>query len=106
MPHLSSSLLRLPGASRRGRAIRSNLFYRFAVKKDFRSYPWRPTGFCASLTVPGPIDAMGCQKAIAQDITVKHGDNTLSLKENHSETYAEARELFENISALSCFFPT
>jgi hypothetical protein len=28
-------------ASQKNRAIRSNLFYRFAVKKDFRSYPLR-----------------------------------------------------------------
>jgi hypothetical protein len=27
--------------SAKNRAIRSNLFYRFAVKKDFRSYPLR-----------------------------------------------------------------
>jgi hypothetical protein len=29
------------GASRQNRAIRCNLFYRSAVKKDFRFYPWR-----------------------------------------------------------------
>jgi hypothetical protein len=28
-------------APQKNRAIRSNLFYRFAVKKDFHSYPWR-----------------------------------------------------------------
>jgi hypothetical protein len=26
---------------RKNRAFRSNLFYRFAVKKDFRCNPWR-----------------------------------------------------------------
>jgi predicted transposase YbfD/YdcC len=43
------------------------------------------------------IDAMGCQKTIAQSIVAKHGGYALALKENHPEAYAEARELFEAI---------
>jgi predicted transposase YbfD/YdcC len=41
------------------------------------------------------IDAMGCQKQIAKDITTKKGDYVLSLKENHPEVYAEVRDLFD-----------
>jgi predicted transposase YbfD/YdcC len=52
------------------------------------------------------IDAMGCQKAIAQDIVAKQGGYTLALKENHREVYAEAQELFEGIDEPSCSFPT
>jgi hypothetical protein len=33
-----------PAAGAKNRAFRSNLFYRFAVKKDFRFNPLRPTG--------------------------------------------------------------
>lgn len=40
------------------------------------------------------IDAMGCQKKIAADITQGKGDYVLSLKENHPETYAEVKGLF------------
>ena len=40
------------------------------------------------------IDAMGCQKQIASDITQGKGDYVLALKENHPEVYAEAKELF------------
>jgi hypothetical protein len=36
------------------------------------------------------IDAMGCQKTIAQDIVAKQEGYTLALKENHHEVYAEA----------------
>jgi predicted transposase YbfD/YdcC len=51
------------------------------------------------------IDAMGCQKAIAQDIVAKQGGYTLALKENHPEVYAEAQELFECTGEPSCSFP-
>jgi hypothetical protein len=52
------------------------------------------------------IDAMGCQKTIAQAVTAQHGDYTLALKENHPEVYAEAQELFAGINEPSCSFPT
>jgi hypothetical protein len=38
---LQKNLGAFPARSAGNRAIRSNLFYRFAVKKDFRYYPWR-----------------------------------------------------------------
>jgi len=40
------------------------------------------------------IDAMGCQKHIARDITLGKGDYVLALKENHPEVYAEVAALF------------
>jgi len=40
------------------------------------------------------IDAMGCQTAIAQQITERGGDDVLALKENQAEVYHEARHLF------------
>ena len=51
----------------------------------------------AALDITGcvvTIDAMGCQKQIAADITKGEGDYVLSLKENHPEVYAEAAALF------------
>jgi predicted transposase YbfD/YdcC len=51
------------------------------------------------------IDAMGCQKAIAQAIVAKRGGYTLALKENHPEIYEEARKLFEDIDEPGCSFP-
>jgi predicted transposase YbfD/YdcC len=50
------------------------------------------------------VDAMGCQKAAARDITAEHGGYTPALKENHPEGYAEARELIEGIDDPSCSF--
>jgi hypothetical protein len=47
------------------------------------------------------IDAMGCQKAIAQTIVAKNGGYTLALKENHPEVYGEARELFASIPGFN-----
>jgi predicted transposase YbfD/YdcC len=41
------------------------------------------------------IDAMGCQKKIAQHIVDKKGGYVLALKENQPEVCQEARELFE-----------
>jgi predicted transposase YbfD/YdcC len=40
------------------------------------------------------IDAMGCQKEIAQQIDVCGGDYVLSLKENHETLYKDVRKLF------------
>jgi predicted transposase YbfD/YdcC len=40
------------------------------------------------------IDAMGCQKQIAADITRGKGDYVLALKENHPEVYSEVAALF------------
>jgi predicted transposase YbfD/YdcC len=51
------------------------------------------------------IDAMGCQKTIAQAVAAQQGDYTLALKENHPEVYAEAQELFAGINEPSCSFP-
>ena len=51
----------------------------------------------AALDVAGcivTIDAMGCQKRIAEDIIQGNGDYVLSLKENHPEVYGEVTELF------------
>ena len=51
----------------------------------------------AALDVKGciiTIDAMGCQKQIAADITKGKGDYVLALKENHPETHAEVVSLF------------
>ena len=51
----------------------------------------------AALDITGcviTIDAMGCRKQTAGDITRKKGGYVLALKENHPETYAEAAALF------------
>ncbi len=40
------------------------------------------------------IDAMGCQKAIAQQIIEQHGDYVLALKENHPHLYEDVESLF------------
>jgi predicted transposase YbfD/YdcC len=51
----------------------------------------------AALDVAGcvvTIDAMGCQKHIAGDITRGKGDYVLALKENHPEVYGEVTALF------------
>jgi predicted transposase YbfD/YdcC len=42
-----------------------------------------------------PIDAMGCQKKIAQHIVDKKGGSVLALKENQPVICEEARELFK-----------
>jgi hypothetical protein len=51
----SEDFWRLPTCGR-DRAIRSNLFYRFAVKKDFRCYPGRmgEQQFCEAKLRPAP----------------------------------------------------
>lgn len=40
------------------------------------------------------IDAMGCQKEIAQQIIDQEADYVLALKENHPGTYADVQSLF------------
>jgi predicted transposase YbfD/YdcC len=40
-------------------------------------------------------DAMGCQKAIAQQIVTQKGDYVLALKNNHKRLYEEVRALLE-----------
>jgi predicted transposase YbfD/YdcC len=40
------------------------------------------------------IDAMGCQKEIAQQIIGQEADYVLALKENHPGTYADVQSLF------------
>lgn len=47
------------------------------------------------------IDAMGCQKKIAQKILDKGGDYVLSLKMNHKSFYDDAKKLFEDSEKLS-----
>lgn len=44
------------------------------------------------------IDAMGCQKEIAGQITEKKGDYVFCLKENHPNLHEEAVKFFENPS--------
>ena len=43
------------------------------------------------------IDAMGCQKAIAQQIVDQGGDYVLALKRNQGTLYAEVKQLFESV---------
>ena len=40
------------------------------------------------------IDAMGCQKAIAQEILQREADYVLALKENQGRLYEDVRDLF------------
>lgn len=51
------------------------------------------------------IDAMGCQKAIAQKIREKRGDYVLSLKGNQSTLYDDIKLLFKDGAALQLFEP-
>ena len=51
----------------------------------------------AMLDLSGAIvttDAMGCQKAIAKQVTEQGGDYVLALKDNHPLLHAEVRRLF------------
>lgn len=43
------------------------------------------------------IDAMGCQKEIAEKITEKKGDYVLAVKENQPTLYAEVKGFFDNL---------
>lgn len=45
------------------------------------------------------IDAMGCQKKIAQTITEQGADYVLALKDNHPTLHGEVQLLFEDIKA-------
>lgn len=54
-------------------------------------------------------DAMGCQKAIARQITARGGDYVLALKDNHPLLHDEVRRLFawgeaEGAKDLACSF--
>jgi predicted transposase YbfD/YdcC len=45
------------------------------------------------------IDALGCQKEIAQAILDQEADYVLALKENHGRLYEDVVELFEDLEA-------
>lgn len=47
------------------------------------------------------IDAMGCQKEIAQTILDQEADYVLALKENHEHLYQDTVELFDHTSQVS-----
>lgn len=47
------------------------------------------------------IDAMGCQKAIAEKIIDKGGDYLLALKDNQSGLYEDVRLHFEQPTATT-----
>ena len=46
------------------------------------------------------IDAMGCQREIAQQITENGADYVLAVKENQGQLYENIRDLFEGAEAL------
>ena len=46
------------------------------------------------------IDAMGCQRAIAQQITENGADYVLAVKENQGQLHEGIRDLFEGAEAL------
>ena len=46
------------------------------------------------------IDAMGCQKEIAQGILDREADYVLAVKENQGRLYADVRDLFEGAEAF------
>jgi predicted transposase YbfD/YdcC len=45
------------------------------------------------------IDAMGCQKEIAQAIVAQEADYVLALKENHGRLYEDVVKLFDDLQA-------
>ena len=45
------------------------------------------------------IDAMGCQKEIAQEIVAGGGDYVLAVKENQPKLHTAVREHFEQLAA-------
>jgi predicted transposase YbfD/YdcC len=47
------------------------------------------------------IDAMGCQKEIAQTITEQGADYVLALKDNHPTLHGEVQLLFEDADWLT-----
>jgi predicted transposase YbfD/YdcC len=48
------------------------------------------------------IDAMGCQKEIAQAITDQGADYILALKENHQTLYDEVKLFVDDAKATDC----
>ena len=55
------------------------------------------------------VDAMGCQKAIAPQITEQDGEYVLALKDNHARLHDEVRRLFawgeaDGAKDLDCSF--
>lgn len=51
------------------------------------------------------IDAMGCQKTIAQQIVEQEGDYLLAIKDNHPTLHEEVRFLFEEAIATGFNMP-
>ncbi|MCB9304078.1 MAG: ISAs1 family transposase [Lewinellaceae bacterium] len=47
------------------------------------------------------IDAMGCQKAIAQQIIKQEADYVLGLKNNHSKLLEDVKGLFEQAGIIT-----
>lgn len=47
------------------------------------------------------IDAMGCQKAIAQVITAKDADYVLALKKNHGTLYEDVQVFFDDVQSTT-----
>jgi predicted transposase YbfD/YdcC len=48
------------------------------------------------------IDAMGCQRAIAEKIIAKGAGYVLALKQNHKNLYKQALTCFDNLSPDTC----
>jgi predicted transposase YbfD/YdcC len=51
----------------------------------------------AVVTVPGTVltlDALGCQREVAETIVARDGDYVLALKGNHPQPYADVRDFF------------
>jgi predicted transposase YbfD/YdcC len=51
------------------------------------------------------LDAMGCQKKIAEKIRERKADYILSVKENHSTLYEEVRSCFSSLQAEEVSMP-
>jgi predicted transposase YbfD/YdcC len=45
------------------------------------------------------IEAMGCQKEMAQTMTEQDADSVLALQDNHPTLHGEVQRLFEDIKA-------
>ena len=52
------------------------------------------------------IDAMGCQKEIAQGILDRGADYLLAVKENQGRLYQDVRDLFDGAEELACLTTT
>jgi predicted transposase YbfD/YdcC len=48
------------------------------------------------------IDALGCQKEIAEAIIERHADYVLALKENHGQLYEDVVKLFDDLEDSQC----